>query len=135
MLAGVVQLTSGPDVASNLQRATGWIAEAARRGAELAVLPENFAFMGEHERDKFAIAESLDQKGPILSAMQEAARRHSIALVLGGFPEKSSDTHVHNTALHLDRDGEIKAVYRKIHLFDVDIPDGATYRESASVAP
>jgi predicted amidohydrolase len=135
MLAAVVQLTSGPDVSSNLERATRWIGEAARRGAELALLPENFAFMGAHERDKFAIAESLDAGGPILTAMREAARRHRISLVLGGFPEKATETHVHNTAIHLDAAGEIQAVYRKIHLFDVDIPDGATYRESASVAP
>ena len=94
MLAAVVQLTSGPDVASNLARATALLAEAARRGAELAVLPENFAFMGEHERDKFAIAESLDDNGPILSAMKEAARRHHLSLVLGGFPEKATATHV-----------------------------------------
>jgi predicted amidohydrolase len=135
MLAGVVQLTSGPDVQDNLRRATAHIAEAARRGATLAVLPENFAFMGEKERDKFAIAESLDDDGPILSMMKEAARRHHIALVLGGFPEKSTETHVHNSAIHLDEEGNVRAVYRKIHLFDVDIPDGATYRESASVAP
>jgi deaminated glutathione amidase len=135
MLAAVVQLTSGPDVSANLQRATGWIAEAARRRAELAVLPENFAFMSEHEHDKFAVAESLDENGPILSAMREAARKHSVALVLGGFPEKATATHVYNTAIHLDAAGEIKAIYRKIHLFDVDIPDGATYRESASVMP
>jgi deaminated glutathione amidase len=134
-LAAVVQLTSGPDVADNLSRAAGHIAEAARRGASLAVLPENFAFMGEHERDKFAVAESLADNGPILSAMREAARRHAIALVLGGFPEKSSETHVYNTAVYLDAAGELIASYRKIHLFDVEIPDGATYRESASVMP
>jgi predicted amidohydrolase len=135
MLAGVIQLTSGADVRSNLERASGLIAEAARRGASLAVLPENFAFMGEHERDKFAIAESLDENGPILRTMKEAARAHSIALVLGGYPEKATETHVHNTAVHLDALGEVQAIYRKIHLFDVAIPDGATYRESASVAP
>jgi predicted amidohydrolase len=133
-LAAVVQLTSGPQVADNLARASGLIAEAARRGASLAVLPENFAFMGEHERDKFAIAESLDEHGPILSAMREAAQRNRIALVLGGFPEKATADHVHNTAIHLDAEGETLAIYRKIHLFDVAIPDGATYRESASVA-
>ncbi len=133
-LAAVVQLTSGPDLPANLARAVGLLAEAARRGATLAVLPENFAFMGEHERDKFAVAEALDDNGPILTAMKDAARRHQMALVLGGFPEKSSATHVHNTSIYLDAAGAVKAVYRKIHLFDVEIPDGASYRESASVA-
>jgi deaminated glutathione amidase len=139
MLAAVVQLTSGPDVTQNLTRARALLDEAARRGAKLAVLPENFAFMGEHERDKFAVAESIpeDQSGdgPILSAMREAARAHGMAIVLGGFPEKATETHVHNTAIYLDERGEVTARYRKIHLFDVAIPDGATYRESASVAP
>jgi predicted amidohydrolase len=134
-LAAVVQLTSGPDVSHNLSRARSLLDEAARRGAKLAVLPENFAFMGEHERDKFAVAEAIEGNGPILSAMRDAARAHSMAIVLGGFPEKATETHVHNTAIYLDEAGEVKARYRKIHLFDVAIPDGATYRESASVAP
>lgn len=135
MLAAVVQMTSGADVGVNLARAGELIGEAAARGAELAVLPENFALLGEDERDKFAVAESLDGGGPILTAMREAAARHHLALVLGGFPEKKSDTHVYNTAIHLDRDGVVREVYRKIHLFDVAIPDGASYRESATVAP
>jgi len=133
-LAAVVQLTSGADVAHNLSRVRALLDEAARRGAGLAVLPENFAFMGEHERDKFAVAEAIEENGPILGAMREAARAHGMAIVLGGFPEKATDTHVHNTAIYLDAAGEVKARYRKIHLFDVAIPDGATYRESASVA-
>jgi predicted amidohydrolase len=67
--------------------------------------------------------------------MRQAAREHKVALVLGGMPEAISATHVHNTAVYLDAGGEIRAIYRKIHLFDVAIPDGATYRESATVAP
>jgi predicted amidohydrolase len=134
-LAAVVQLTSGADVQRNLARATELIAEGARRGATLAVLPENFAFMGEHERDKFAIAESVDGDGPILRAMREAARASRCALVLGGFPERVDDTHVFNACLYLDAAGTLQAVYRKIHLFDVAIPDGAVYRESSTVKP
>jgi predicted amidohydrolase len=134
-LAAVVQMTSGPHLVHNLDRAAIHIAEAARRGASLAVLPENFAFLGEHEKDKFAIAESLSENGPILSAMRASAKQHAIALVLGGFPEKHDDHHVYNTAVYLDANGEVKGTYRKIHLFDVEIPDGATYRESASVTP
>jgi deaminated glutathione amidase len=133
MLAAVAQMTSGPDLPANLEKARALIAEARRRGAELCVLPENFALMGEHERDKFAFAEVVPGDGKILSAMRAAAREHSIALVLGGMPEKVSETHVHNTSVFVDERGEIGGVYRKIHLFDVAIPDGATYRESASV--
>jgi deaminated glutathione amidase len=136
MLAAVVQMTSGGDVSANLERATALVAEAARRGAELAVLPENFALLADNERAKFAAVETVPGDGPILTAMREAAARHRIALVLGGMPERSpKDTHVYNTAVYLDRAGEIGAIYRKIHLFDVAIPDGAEYRESGTVAP
>jgi predicted amidohydrolase len=134
VIAGVVQMTSGGDVAKNLARAAELIGEAASRGARLVVLPENFALLGEHERDKFAVAEKIP--GAIVGAMAEAAKKHSVSLVLGGMPEKGpDDAHVHNTSVYLDATGAVRGVYRKIHLFDVQIPDGAEYRESASVAP
>lgn len=136
MLAGVVQLTSGGDLEGNLNRAVELVADAARRGAELAVLPENFALLADNERAKFDVAEHIPGDGPILSAMRQAARQHGIALVLGGMPERGpTPSHVYNTAVYVDAQGEVKAAYRKLHLFDVAIPDGAEYRESATVAP
>ncbi len=136
VLAAVVQMTSRGDLQKNLVRASELVAEAAERGAKLAVLPENFALLSDHEQAKFSVAESVPGEGPILRAMQAAAQKHNIALVLGGLPERTdSPTQVHNTAVYLDAAGNISAVYRKIHLFDVAIPDGATYRESASVRP
>jgi len=136
LTAAVAQMTSGGDLDENLRQAEALIADAARRGAELAVLPENFALLADDEKAKLAVAEPVPGDGKILTAMREAARRHRIALVLGGLPERSDrSTHVRNTCVYLDRDGAIAAVYRKIHLFDVAIPDGATYRESASVEP
>lgn len=126
-------MTSGADLGANLDKARALIAEGAQRGAKLMVLPENFAFMGEHEADKFAVAEPVPGDGRILTAMRESARQHGVDLILGGMPETCSATHVHNTSVYLDAGGEIRGIYRKIHLFDVAIPDGATYRESASV--
>jgi len=135
MLAAVLQLNSGQDVSANLARATELIDAAARRGAELAVLPENFALFADDEQRKLAAAETIAEGGPILDAMRAAAKRIGIALVLGGMPERSSDEgRVHNTAVYLAADGTVQAVYRKIHLFDVVIPDGAEYRESKTVA-
>jgi predicted amidohydrolase len=136
-LAGVVQLTSGADLTANLRRCRELVIEAASRGAKLVVLPENFALLGEDERAKFAVAERLDANGPILSSMRDLARREHVALVLGGMPEiaDAAGTHVYNTAVYLDEVGEIRSIYRKIHLFDVAIPDGASYRESATVKP
>jgi len=139
VLAAVVQMTSGGDLAGNLRRAAELVGEAAARGAKLAVLPENFALLAEDEHAKLAVAEKVSPAGPhgpIVTAMREVARKHQIALVLGGLPEASGrSTHVHNTSVYLDATGELRGVYRKIHLFDVALPDGATYRESGSVEP
>jgi len=133
MLAAAVQMTSGSDLAANLDKARTLVTAAAARGATLVVLPENFALLGEDERAKFAVAEPVPGDGPILTAMRELARTRAVDLVLGGMPEAISATHVHNTSVYVDARGEIRGIYRKIHLFDVAIPDGATYRESASV--
>jgi len=136
LLAAAIQMTSRADVTANLDRAEALIGKAAARGALMAVLPENFALLSSVEGDSLKHAETLNAGGPILTRMQETARRHGIALVLGGMPEKSAEPHlIHNSCVYLDSAGEVRAVYRKIHLFDVNIPDGATYRESAKVAP
>ncbi len=130
-----VQMTSTEDLEQNLSAATRLTSAAADEGAWLVVLPECFAFLGP-EQGKFAIAESLPSGGPILDRFRELARQRSLELVLGGFYEKGSDAgHVRNACVHLRADGEVAAVYRKIHLFDVDLPDGTTLRESATVEP
>jgi predicted amidohydrolase len=135
LLAGVVQVTSGADLEHNLERCRTLIENAAEMGADLIVLPENFAFLGEHETAKMAVAEAVPGDGRILSTMRQIARDQGVALVLGGMPEAVSATHVHNTSVYLDEQGEIRGIYRKIHLFDVAIPDGAVYKESNSVKP
>jgi predicted amidohydrolase len=135
MLAAVGQMTSGPDLVANLESARKLAEEAARRGAELLVLPENFAFMGADELAKMKVAEPVPGDGRILGTMREVARKNKLALVLGGMPEAVDAGHVYNTSVYLDAGGEIAAIYRKIHLFDVAIPDGGTYRESATVVP
>jgi deaminated glutathione amidase len=135
VLAAVVQVTSGADLEHNLDRCRSLIEEAAGMGAKLVVLPENFAFLGEHETAKMAVAEAVPGDGRILATMRQLARDRQVDLVLGGMPEAVSATHVHNTSVYLDARGEIRGIYRKIHLFDVAIPDGAVYRESASVKP
>jgi len=139
-IAAAVQMTSGPDLRANLDAAEALVAEAARRGAELAVLPENFALLAPDDAEaKLGAAEAIGgaSDGPIVARMRAVAKRLGVALVLGGMPERVAGDagRVHNSAVYVDAAGEIKAVYRKIHLFDVDIPDGATYRESAKVAP
>ena len=132
--AGVVQLCSQDNVATNLERATHWIEAAAKAGATLVVLPENFAFFGE-EAAKIEIAEPLDgaRPGPILSALAGAARAHGIFVVGGGMPEASAErARPYNTSVLVAPSGAVVATYRKVHLFDVALADGTTLRESAA---
>ena len=132
--AAVIQLSSQDDVNANLARVRELVLEAARAGAELVALPENFAFMGEEAR-KLEVAERLDDEptGPIATALRLAARDAGVWLVAGGMPERSSDpARPYNTSLLLDAEGRIVARYRKVHLFDVDLADGTKLLESAA---
>jgi predicted amidohydrolase len=133
--AACVQLTSTADVARNLEVCRRLCADAAARGARLAVLPENFAFIGLKEDDKFAIAEKIPG-GPIASAVAQIARDTGMWIIAGGMAEKADEPgKVHNTAVVASPDGAIAATYRKIHLFDVQIPGNAEFMESRTVAP
>jgi predicted amidohydrolase len=132
MRAAVIQLSSQDDVALNLSRVRHWVAQAAAAGAELVTLPENFAFMGE-EAHKRELAERLDGAfpGTILGALSEAAVANRVWILGGGMPEKSSDpARPYNTSILVDPKGAIAATYRKVHLFDVSLPDGTSLRES-----
>lgn len=130
---GVIQITSTPDVEANLAAVERTVTQGAAQGAELVVVPECFSFLGP-EDGKLALAETLPEGGPILDRMRALARSRSVALVLGGHWERASvPGKVRNTAVHLDAHGEVKAVYRKIHLFDVDLADGTRLCESDTV--
>jgi predicted amidohydrolase len=133
MQVAVVQLSSQEDVASNLDRMRMHVSGAAKAGADLVALPENFAFMGE-EASKREIAESTDESpGPITKAVVEVAREHGVWLVAGGMPEASDDpARPYNTSLLVAPDGRIVARYRKIHLFDVDLAVGTRLLESGA---
>ncbi len=130
----VIQLSSQDDVTANLARVRELVLEAGRSGAELVALPENFAFMGE-ESKKFEIAERVDADppGPIVSALRLAARDARVWLVAGGMPERSEDpARPFNTSLLFEPDGRLVSKYRKVHLFDVDLPDGTKLLESGA---
>jgi deaminated glutathione amidase len=131
-----IQMTSGPDVAANLEQARPLLEEAAKRGAGLAVLPENFAFMGLRDADKREVAES-DGSGPIQDFLAATARRLSMWIVGGTIPLRAGDDgRVAAASVVFDAAGGRAARYDKIHLFDVDIPGRVErYRESAHVAP
>jgi predicted amidohydrolase len=132
MRAAAIQLNSDEDRARNLRAAEELIHGAAGDGADLVVLPEKFNLLGTDAAME-AGAEPLD--GPTTRWAREIARELEIELVAGSIAERRAGREkLSNTCVHVGRDGEIAAVYRKIHMFDV-VVGGVEYRESATEEP
>jgi deaminated glutathione amidase len=127
MRAGAIQLNSNADTDRNLATADRLVREAVGRGAEFVVLPEKWTVLGTAEQLS-AGAQPLD--GPAIQWASGIARELAIDLVAGSIVERvHGETKTSNTSVHIGRDGEIKAVYRKLHMFDVEV-DGVRYAES-----
>jgi deaminated glutathione amidase len=130
--AAAVQLNSTEDKDRNLEAADRLTRAAAADGAELVVLPEKFNVLGTHE-DYLRGAETLD--GPTVAWARQVARELGVDLVAGSIPEQREGRgKLSNTSVHVGPDGELKAIYRKIHMFDVEV-GGQVYRESESEEP
>jgi predicted amidohydrolase len=129
-LAAAIQMTSVPDLEKNLVQAEELIDLAVRQGAELVTLPENFSFLG-REEDKIAQAAAIASKSE--KFLKTVAQRFQVTILGGGFPVPVDANKVYNTALLIGPSGEELACYQKVHLFDVNLPDGNTYRESSTV--
>ena len=133
LLAAACQMRSTGDGAGNLRQAEELVRAAAARGATFVATPENTNYLGPHG-EKVRLAETLD--GPTCLLFSRLARELSIHLLLGSFNEKSpAEGCCFNTSVLFGPDGSRLAAYRKIHLFDVDVPGGVSFRESATVAP
>lgn len=131
--AAVVQMTSTADVEGNLTTAESLVEEAAARGATFVGLPENFAFL-RSEGQPTPDPQPLD--GPWVTRMAGLARRLELTLLLGSIPERiEGDALIRNTSVLLGPDGATLAVYRKIHLFDIDLPGMEHLKESKAVRP
>jgi predicted amidohydrolase len=131
MRAAICQLNAGvDDVDANVANAERLVGEAADGGADLAVLPELFAYYGSQRRMR-EVAEPLG--GPITGRLAALARERSI-WVLGGSVCEAVEGRVYNTSFLFDRDGEAVARYRKIHLYDAELPGQRPIRESALFA-
>jgi nitrilase len=136
MRIAAIQMNSGADVGANLRLADRLIDAARDGGCELVVLPENFALMPAKSRDKAAHAERPGE-GPIQDWLGRTARRAGVWIVGGSIPQTSPDPdRVYGACPVVAPDGTQRACYRKIHLFDVKLPDaGESYRESWSMYP
>jgi predicted amidohydrolase len=120
MKVAAIQMVSGTTVPANLDTARALLAEAAGRGAELAVLPEYFCLMGQRDADKIAIRESFGA-GQVQDFLAAAAREFGLWIVGGTLPLEAADAgHVLNTSLAFAPTGERVARYDKIHLFKFD---------------
>ena len=127
-----VQMSSGPRVPENLEAAGKLIAAAAVDGAELLVLPENFALMPMSDADRLSVAEP-DGNGPIQDFLATQSRRHKVWLVGGTFPlQAKTRGKLRSACLVYNNRGERVARYDKIHLFDVELDNGEKYQESNS---
>jgi len=132
----VVQMASSPNVGANLLEAERLIGEAAKHGAQLVVLPENFAFMGQVDGDLLAHREE-DGKGPLQEFLAQTSRKNRVWLAGGTIPLRAdSESKVRAACLVFDAQGRRIARYDKIHLFDVHIVQtNERYTESATIEP
>jgi nitrilase len=135
MKAAAIQMTSGRDVARNLEEARVLIASAAAQQADLVVLPENFSYLGAEDAERLAAAER-DGSGKAQDFLAELARAHGIWIVGGTIPILGESGRASSRSLLFDPSGARVAAYDQIHLFDVSVPGtaGESYRESATTA-
>lgn len=130
-----VQMNSSADPGENLDTAARLIESARQRGASLVVLPENFSVMPATEKDRQAFAEPGDG-GRVQSFLADQAREHGVWIVGGTAPIRAQDgARIRAACLVFDDAGRGVARYDKIHLFDVEVSDGESYRESDAFEP
>jgi deaminated glutathione amidase len=132
LLAAAIQMRSTRDMARNIADALALIGDAAAQGARYIQLPE-MASLIERDKARLLAAIGREESDPFLAAMREAARRHQAMIHIGSIAVTAGDK-IANRAFLIDGTGVIIARYDKIHLYDVDLPNGESWRESATYA-
>jgi len=127
--AGIIQLNTGNQIAAAVDAAEGFIRHASERGAQLVTTPETTHLM---EMDRKAVLEKTfyEADDPGLKRFQELAAELGIWLHVGSLIIKIADDKLVNRSFMISPEGDIRARYDKLHLFDVDLPNGESYRES-----
>jgi len=137
MKVAALQMNSQTGLDHNLGQARRLLAQAAQEGVRLAVLPENFSYLGARDSDRVAAAEDWPN-GPAQNFLREQASALGMWIVGGTIPIRvDGDRRVYSRSLLVSPDGRVEAQYDKLHLFDVDVPDrpGESYRESDTTIP
>jgi predicted amidohydrolase len=132
--AALVQTNAAPDMAKCIAEASALIEEAAGEGAQFILTPENVCGQYDRAADKQAAAQREDSH-PGLARFREQATKLGVWLLIGSLSIKTEEPRVANRSYLIAPDGTIAAWYDKIHMFDVDLADGESYRESATVRP
>lgn len=126
----VVQMTSGLDVGANAAHVSSAIAQAASNGAQVITTPEMTNFLSKSKAEAFSRART-EGEDPVLAAAIESAKAHQVWVHLGSLCIALSETQLLNRSFVIDPDGQIAARYDKLHMFDVDLGGGESYKESA----
>ena len=134
MKIALLQMTSGIDPAANARVITDAIAEAAAGGAAMLFTPEMSGLL-DRDRSRGSAKVVAEEADAVLAAVQTAAAEHCIWVHLGSLAIRRPDGRFANRGFVIDASGAIRARYDKIHLFDVDLPSGESWRESAAYAP
>jgi len=128
--AAAIQMNSQPDVNVSLNEVEERVREAAKNGAKLICLPENFAFLGD-ERGK--LKQSAEISAQVEKRLPELAKQLGVTIIGGGYPAQAQNGKIYNRSIVISPEGKTVATYDKIHLFDVDISEEETWRESDTV--
>ncbi len=132
--AALIQLRTGVDPAANLDQTARLIEEAAESGADYVLTPEMTNIM-EVKRDRLFATIVEEERDPTLAAVRELARARAVYVHVGSLAVKASADKAANRSFLIDRAGEVVARYDKIHMFDVDLANGESYRESRNYRP
>jgi predicted amidohydrolase len=132
--AALIQMRSGLDPAANLKDAIKLIGEARERGADYVQTPEMTNILA-IKRDQLLAVVAEEERDPTLAALRDLARKHAIHVHIGSLAVKATPDKAANRSFLIDPKGEIVARYDKIHMFDVDLANGESYRESSNYRP
>jgi predicted amidohydrolase len=132
--AALIQMRSGLDPAANLKDAIRLIGEAHERGADYVQTPEMTNILA-IKRDQLLAVVAEEERDPTVAALRDLARKHAIHVHIGSLAVKATPDKAANRSFLIDPKGEIVARYDKIHMFDVDLANGESYRESSNYRP